>query len=120
MRLNELVDTLGLTVTSASSSLARDVGGGYSSDLLSDAIANANEGDIWITLQTHVNIVAVAVMKDIAGIILVNGRKPDSDTLERAKKEDVPIMISEMPAFELIGRLYQIGVSGQKKDANGA
>ena len=110
MKLADLVDTLGLEVRSARASLGNEVTGGYVSDLLSDVIANSSEGNLWITLQIHLNIVAVACMKDLAGIILVNRREPEEDTVEKAETEGIPIMVSGLPAFELVGRLYGLGV----------
>lgn len=115
MKLTELIQKLNLSVRSAKGSLEREVTGGYASDLLSDVLANSKEGNIWITLQIHQNIVGVASMKDIAGIILVNSREPESETLEKAEAEKVPIMVSEMPTFELIGMLYSLGVVGTKQ-----
>jgi predicted transcriptional regulator len=85
---------------------------GYASDLMSDVMANANEGDLWVTLQTHQNIVAVAAMKALSGIILVNGREPEKETIQKAEAEEVPIMTSRLPTFELVGRLFELGVSG--------
>jgi len=115
MKLTELIQKLNLSVRSAKGNLEREVTGGYASDLLSDVLANSKEGNIWITLQIHQNIVGVASMKDIAGIILVNSREPESETLEKAEAEKVPIMVSEMPTFELIGMLYSLGVVGTKQ-----
>ncbi len=115
MKLTELIQKLNLSVRSAKGSLEREVTGGYASDLLSDVLANSKEGNIWITLQIHQNIVGVASMKDIAGIILVNSREPETETLEKAEAEKVPIMVSEMPTFELIGMLYSLGVVGTKQ-----
>ncbi len=115
MKLTELIQKLNLSVRSAKGSLEREVTGGYASDLLSDVLANSKEGNLWITLQIHQNIVGVASMKDIAGIILVNSREPESETLEKAEAEKVPIMVSEMPTFELIGMLYSLGVVGTKQ-----
>jgi len=115
MKLTELIQKLNLSVRSAKGNLEREVTGGYASDLLSDVLANSKEGNIWITLQIHQNIVGVASMKDIAGIILVNSREPESETLEKAEAEKVPIMVSEMPTFELIGVLYSLGVVGTKQ-----
>ena len=112
MKLTELVAKLNLSVRSAKDSLQREVTGGYASDLLSDVLAHSKEGNLWITLQIHQNIVAVASMKDLAGIILVNGREPEQETLEKAEVENVPIMVTEMPTFELVGRLYSLGVTG--------
>ena len=115
MKLTELIQKLNLSVRSAKGSLEREVTGGYASDLLSDVLANSKEGNIWITLQIHQNIVGVASMKDIAGIILVNSREPESETLEKAEAEKVPIMVTEMPTFELIGMLYSLGIVGTKQ-----
>ncbi len=115
MKLTELIQKLNLSVRSAKGSLEREVTGGYASDLLSDVLANSKEGNLWITLQIHQNIVGVASIKDIAGIILVNSREPEPETLEKAEAEKVPIMVSEMPTFELIGMLYSLGVVGTKQ-----
>ena len=112
MRLSDLIETLGVEGRTAEGNLACEVTGGYSSDLLSDVIGNSREGNIWVTLQTHQNIVAVASMKDLAGIILVNGREPQEDTLQKANAEGIPIMVSSLSTFELVGKLYALGVRG--------
>ena len=114
MKITELIEKLNLDVRSAKADLEREVTGGYASDLLSDVIANSKEGNIWITLQIHHNIVAVASMKDLAGIILVNGREPEQDTIEKAEAENLAIMVTEMPTFEIVGKLYGLGVTGMK------
>jgi hypothetical protein len=88
------------------------VTGGYASDLLSDVLAHADDGALWVTLHIHQNIVAVASHKGLAGIILVQGRQPEKDTIARAEEENIPIMVSELPAFELVGRLYKAGIRG--------
>lgn len=112
MKLADLVETLGLEVKSARASLGGEVTGGYAGDLLSDVIANGKEGNVWVTLQIHVNVVAVASMKGLAGVILVNGREPEEDTVEKAETEAIPLMVSQLPAFELVGRLYRLGIRG--------
>ncbi|MHC4352737.1 MAG: serine kinase [Planctomycetota bacterium] len=114
MKLTDLVENLDMSVKSAKGDLDREVTGGYASDLLSDVLANSEPGNLWITLQVHQNIVAVASMKDLAGIILVNGREPETDTVEKAEAENIAIMVTELPTFELIGRLYGLGITGTK------
>ena len=114
VKLSELIQKLNLDVRSAKDSLQREVTGGYASDLLSDVLAHSKEGNLWITLQIHQNIAAVASMKDLAGIILVNGREPEQETIEKAEAENIPIMVTEMPTFELVGRLYGLGVAGMQ------
>lgn len=75
-------------------------------------MARAKAGDLWITLQTHLNIVAVAALNDLAGVILVNGREPEEATLRKAQDEGVILMISQEPTFEVAGKLYQMGIRG--------
>jgi len=73
MKVKDVAQKLGLEVYSAPEGLEREVTGGYTSDLLSDVMGHAKEGQIWITLQTHKNIMAVASLRDLAAIILVKG-----------------------------------------------
>ena len=108
MQLDELVRKLGLRVCCAEGSLGRDVRGGYVGDLLSDVMANSREGDIWITRQVHQNIVAVASLKDLAGIILIQGSEPTPDTAAKAGAEGIPILVTDLPAFEIVGRIHQL------------
>lgn len=112
LKLSELVEKLELKIRAGAHRLDVEVSRGYASDLMSDVMANATEGDLWVTLQTHQNIVAVAVMKSLAGIILVSGREPEEETVRKAEAEGVPILISKMPTFELVGRLFELGISG--------
>ncbi len=116
MNLNGLVKEFGLTVMAGSAHLDKEVAGGYVSDLLSDVLAHAADGTVWVTLHIHQNIVAVASHKDLAGIILVQGRQPDAETVAKAEEEKIPILVTELPAFELVGRLYKAGIRGTQAD----
>ena len=110
MKLEQIISELDLTAADSGVSLDRDVTGGYVSDLLSDVIGNSREGQLWVTLQVHVNTIAVASLKGLAGIIMVNGRRPEDSTLARAADEGVPILLTPLPAFEVAGRLYALGL----------
>jgi len=112
MTIQEVVDKSQLEILAQHDGLEKEVTGGYASDLLSDVIANSRAGNLWVTLQTHRNIVAVATLKELAAIILVNGRAPDPETLEKAQEEKVILLGTRLPAFELIGRLYALGIRG--------
>jgi len=114
MKLNQIIEKLNLTVETKTADLKVDVTGGYVSDLLSDVMANAQSGNIWITLQIHQNTVAVATLKELAGIILINGKKPAQETIHKAEQENIPILISKLPAYELICELCKMGISGRK------
>ena len=112
MTLQDLCSKLDLEVKVGSGALGREVTGGYASDLLSDVMANAREGDVWVTLHRHPNIVAVAVNGDLSGIVLVNGREPEEATVAKAEKEGVSLLVSSLPAFELVGKMHELGISG--------
>jgi hypothetical protein len=112
MKLNDLVREFGFDVKAGAGHLENEVTGGYASDLLSDVLAHAEDGAVWVTLHIHHNIVAVASHKGLCGIVLVQGRQPDPDTIAKAEEEGIPILVSELPAFELVGRLYKAGLRG--------
>lgn len=108
MNLKKIIETLELNILSGHQCLNTEVSGGYTSDLLSDVIANSQEKNLWITLQTHQNIIAVAKLKDLAGIIIVNNREPLENTIEKAKEENVPLLCSSLKAYEISGMLYAL------------
>ena len=108
MDIETIAKKLNLKIMSASDNLKNNVTGGYTGDLLSDVMANSHEGYIWITRQVHQNIVAVASLKEHAGIILINSCEPTQETLEKARQEKIPIMISSLSAFELTGKIYNL------------
>jgi len=112
MTLSDLATRLELTVFTPGVPLDRPAQGGYASDLLSDVIGHARKDDVWVTMQVHPNIVAVAVLKELAGIVLVGGRVPAAETLAQAEREKVPVLGTRLGAFELAGRLYTMGVKG--------
>jgi hypothetical protein len=106
MTVSELADKLGLRILCGGND--RPVTGGYVSDLLSDVIANAEEGYVWITVQRHLNIIAVAQLKKVAAVLLPRGGVPDAAVLDRARSEGIFILQGDTGAFELCGRLYAL------------
>ena len=119
MKLNQIVEKLNLETRVAVNNLDAEVKNGYVSDLLSDVLANSEENDLWITLQLHPNIVAIASMKGLSGIVIINGREPQEETVKKAEEENISILLSTMTAFELSGKLYALIFSGTKNDAEG-
>ncbi len=108
MTLRTLVERLHLTVACGAEKLDQEVTGGYAGDLLSDVIAHGEAGSIWVTMQAHANIVAVAVLKDLAGIVIVQGKHPADDTLAKAREQKVALLVSDRHAFETIGRIHAL------------
>lgn len=114
MTITELARLVEGTAVGAAAAVARDVRGGYVSDLLSDVMANSQEGDAWVTVQRHLNTVAVAQLKGLSGIVIVNGRQPEPDMLARAAEHDVAVVVTPLPAFDVAGRLYGAGLRGRR------
>lgn len=112
MKLTELIEKLSLRVVTGEDNLDVDVTHGYCSDMLSDVIGNAAEGGLWLTIQKHQNIVAVGVMKSLAGIVLVKDREPEETTIVKAREEGLPLLVSSLGSFELAGRMYELGIRG--------
>lgn len=94
----------------------RNIKYGYVSDMLSDVMGNAPSESALITILAHENVIAVALLRDIELIILVNGRKADQKTLDKAKEEDIVIGSTKLSAFEVAGILHSKGISGDYSD----
>lgn len=102
------MNTLGLTLFAGEEGLHRIVTGGYTSDLLSDVMGHAQTGHVWITLQTHQNVLAIASLKELAAVVLVNGCTPDDGMLRHARSEQVPVLGSDLGTFELSAKIYNL------------
>lgn len=111
MKVREMCDRYNLELAAGEKGLDREVTGGYCGDLLSDVMANSTSGVVWLTIQSHQNIVAVALLKELSAIILANGQRPDDDTIKKAEDEGIPLLISKDSAFDLAGKLYKTGVT---------
>jgi predicted transcriptional regulator len=116
MTIAEVAEALFLSVQAAEDKLETEVTGGYASDLLSCVMAKARQGNVWVTLQSHVNIVAVAALLQLAGIIVTEGMVPDPATLDKANEEGVPILTTECTTFSVVAQLARLGIKGTEKE----
>ena len=108
MKVKDIITALELKVFGGSQGLDREITGGYTSDLLSDVMGYAENGKIWITLQTHKNVIAIASLKELAAVILIKGNDPDTDMLAQAKEEGIPVLGTNEEAFEITGKLFNL------------
>lgn len=113
MRLHELADLLTLTeLTPTTGEVDPNITKGYASDLLSDVLANAPSGGVLVTLQVHLNVIAVAGHAGLAAVIFSAGRKPEEDIVAKAAEENIALFTSPDDTFDLVGRLYALGIEG--------
>ncbi len=110
MKLRQIVDILSLTVMAGHAGLDTEVTGGYAADLVSCAMAGAQKDGLWVTLQGHLNIVAVASLLDLAAIIVTENKSVGTEVLAKANEEGIPILSTPCTTFEVVGRLWEMGV----------
>ena len=110
MTVRQIADELGLVVRAADHATEREVAGGIACDLLSVVMSKAAKGDLWMTVQSHPNVVAVAVLGELAGIVITHGFDPEPATVAKAQEEGVPLLTTSASSFEVAGRLYGLGV----------
>jgi hypothetical protein len=111
MTLLDVIDALGLQPVTRARDFARVAPAhGYAADLLSCVMAGAQRGGLWVTLQAHANVVAVAALLDLAAVIITEGNQPDPDTLARADEAGVTLLTTPLGTYEVVGRLWELGV----------
>ena len=104
--LKQLVEDLNFKVLTNEARLDTVPKSAYVSDLLSDVMGKAQEDMLWITSQVHKNIVAVASLKDLSAIVIVNERQVDAEVIAHANEESVTLIVTNKPMFETTGLIY--------------
>ncbi|MCX6828202.1 MAG: DRTGG domain-containing protein [candidate division Zixibacteria bacterium] len=107
MTTKDLIEKLGLKPLSKFEH--RDINGVFVSDMLSDVMAGAKSGNIWLTVQTHKSIVPAANLVDVSAIIVTGGKDVPQETIDIASKYNIAILSTNLPTFELVGKLYGLG-----------
>jgi len=106
MTLAQLVDKLCFEVITDNINMEREIHAGYTSDHLSDVIANIKENSLWITIQRHINILGVAKLKDVVAIIIPRNLQIGENVIEKAREEGIAILRGPQTAFEISGLVY--------------
>ncbi len=108
MTTKDLVDKIDLKLLSKFDH--REVNGVFVSDMLSDVMANARSGNLWLTIQTHKSIVSAANLVDVAAIVITGAKQVPQETIDLATRYNIAILSSELPTFELVGKLHDLGL----------
>ena len=108
----DVTEKLALKLMTPKVSLSRSVNGGYAADLLSCVMARAKAGDVWVTLQAHPNVVAVASLLNLAAVIVTEDMPIEQPTIDKAEDVGMPILSSSLTTFSMVERLHELGIHG--------
>jgi len=113
MTTKEIAEALGLeNLTPGIAQDDADIEQAYASDLLSDVLANAPTGGMLVTLQVHLNVIAVASHTGLKAVVFACDRRPDDEVVARAVEEEIALFVTPADTFTLSGRLYELGIKG--------
>jgi hypothetical protein len=111
MTLQDVIERLGLNLATQPRDFSRIVPAhGYASDLLSCVMAGARRQGLWVTLQAHANVVAVAALLELGAVIITENAQPEPDTIGKANEEGVTLLTTPLSTFEVAGRLWEMGI----------
>lgn len=116
MLLKDMAKELDLKLLTPEVSIEEiEVSAGYSCDLLSWVLAHGEAGMAWVTVMTHLNVVAVAMLMEMACVIVPEGIAVEEASIQKAQEEEIPVFSSSMTAYELCGKMYALGVGATSK-----
>jgi len=111
MTLQDIIEQLDLTIyTEPKDFAAIHPGSGYAADLLSCVMAGAKSESIWVTLQAHINIVAVAALAEVCAVIISEGAVPEPAVVEKANSQGIPLLGTKASTYQVVGRLWEMGI----------
>ncbi len=116
MKIQEIITALDLHVLTTPNDFSSiETEYGYTSDLLSCVMAGAPHKSVWVTLQAHSNIIAVASLLEISAVIITEGAAPDQATIDKANEEGVILLGTDKPTFHVVGKLWELGIRCEEK-----
>ena len=113
MRASEIVQALGLKVVAGSNLLDRELMGGYCADLLSCVMSHAKTGNVWLTLQAHPNVIAVAALLELGAVIVTEGAPIPNDVIAKANDEKIILLSTAHTTFWTVSELARLGIKAQ-------
>ena len=112
--LQDIIDQLELKVLTVKRDFSEATPtSGYASDLLSCVMAGAQKHSVWVTLQSHANIVAVAALLDLSAVIITEGAMPDPASIAKANEEEINLFFTQKPIFYVVGKLWEMGLRSE-------
>ncbi len=107
MTVREMVSKTKVKVLTGEKGLKREITGGYCGDLLSFVMAHAQSGQVWVTIQSHINVIAVAQLVGISCVVLAENQSMDEDVLDKAREEEIVVATTPLTSFEFITLFHE-------------
>lgn len=114
MIVREIVQALGLQVVAGHAALDKEITDGYCADMLSCVMSRAKNGNVWLTLQAHLNVIAVATMLDLGAVVITEGAPIADDVIAKANSENVVLLATPRTTFWVVGELTKLGIKAQE------
>lgn len=108
MTVQMLSEALECRIYAGEQGMDKEIDGCYICDLLSYAMSHAAKGNVWITVQTNINVIAVAVLTEVACVILPEGLAPDEIAKAKAEEEGIPVLSTKRTAYEIVTQLNRM------------
>ena len=117
MKVSEMAERLALDCLTPEVDLDAlpELTGGYVSDLLSDVLAHAPQAGVLVTIQVHMNVIAVASHCELSAVIFAAGRRPDDALKLKATQEGIALFSSPQASFDIVGALFDLGLRGNAR-----
>lgn len=100
MKVTELIDKFGFRLVSGEGGIDNEISGVYIGDLLSWVMSNAKDGDVWITIQGHINIMAVASLTGVGCVIVAENAEISEEAIAKSESEDIPLLATQLSSYE--------------------
>lgn len=114
MNLDQVIKELDLTLLTDPKNFANvEISAGYTSDLLSCVMSGAPHQGLWVTLQAHTNIVAVAALLDLSAVVITEAAMPDAATINKANQEGITLLSTRRNSFHVVGKLWELGLRAE-------
>lgn len=108
MVVRDFAEQMGMKILTGDAGTEKEITGIYACDLLSWVMSHASTGDAWVTVQSHINTIAVALLSGISCIILPEGINAEESTISKAKQEGIAVLSTEMTTYEVCCRSREV------------
>lgn len=110
MQVKEFLEKTHFEFKASPEALEKEISGVFVGDLLSWVMGNCEANQVWITVQSHMNIIAVAALKEISCLIIAQSAEVEDEVLQKAYEENIALCRSDLSAYEICKKCNELGL----------